>query len=144
MKLTVSPGGPSPGSYLADFDGVEPTMHEQFGPGLRWRFRVVDGPQSGSIASRVTGQRPTPGSGCGMTLAALLGRPLVANEEIDVESLIGRRYMITVAPTSKGYGRVQAIMMMPVAPLSPPMASPPYPPTLLPDSPTTSPAPAGG
>ena len=45
-------GGPPAGNYRAVFEGVEQTTHEEYGDGLRWKWKVTDGPQSGVIATR--------------------------------------------------------------------------------------------
>ena len=40
-------GGPPAGNYRAKFLGVEQHDHEQYGPGLRWKWEVAEGPQAG-------------------------------------------------------------------------------------------------
>jgi hypothetical protein len=113
VKLHVTAGGPPPGNYAATFDGVESTEHEEYGPGLRWRFRISQGPHAGEIATRVTGTNPTSKNGCGKVLAALLGRELQMDEDVDVQSCVGRSYLIVVAAAKFGGTRVEAIVAAP-------------------------------
>jgi hypothetical protein len=76
MKLKVSPGGVPPGNYAAKFAGVESVTNDKYGDGLRWKFAISQGPQSGQVASRVTGLTPSPKNGCGKMLSGLVGRAL--------------------------------------------------------------------
>ena len=61
-------GGPPAGNYRATFEGVEACDHEEYGPGLRWRWKVVDGPQAGVIASRTTPSRANSMPGAASTM----------------------------------------------------------------------------
>ncbi len=72
MLLKVSAGGVAAGSYLAKFNGIEPTVND-YGDGLRWQFEVLAGDQKGMIASRTTANKPTLKNSAGKILAGLVG-----------------------------------------------------------------------
>jgi hypothetical protein len=111
--LTVSSGGVPVGNYTGTFAGVEaqPENKEKgYGPGMRWKFAIDNGPYAGQVASRVTGPKPTPKNGCGKMLSGLLGRALKDGEQLDPDQLIGRRYMIVVAASQGGGTRVEAVV----------------------------------
>jgi hypothetical protein len=109
MKLTVKPGAVPPGSYRAHLAAVESTQHDQYGPGLRFVFVVADGLFAGLEAGRTTGCVPTPRNALGRLLAGLLGRNLTIDEDVELEELIGRDYLIVVAETETGGSRVEAV-----------------------------------
>src|SRR5262245_15571090 len=116
MKLKVSAGsGPPAGSYVARFEGVEQTQHETYGEGLRWKFKVLQGPQAGQLASRTTGLKPSAKNGCGKVLAGLVGRALDLDEEIDIVQYVGRTYLIVVQAGEKGGTRVEAVIAAPTS-----------------------------
>jgi hypothetical protein len=115
MLLKVSAGGPPAGTYDATFDGVEATQHEEFGAGLRWTWTIVQGPQHGQVASRVTNATPTNKNACGRVLAGLVGRKIEPREEIDVQSFVGQRYLIVVQDAERGGTRVETVIASPPA-----------------------------
>lgn len=111
--LKVSSGGLPVGNYVGVFLGVEaqPANAEKgYGPGLRWKWTVDAGPYAGQVASRVTGPTPTPKNSCGKILSGLLGRALKEGEDVDPEALVGKRYLLIVAPGQGGGTRVEAVM----------------------------------
>jgi hypothetical protein len=110
MLLKVSPGGPPAGNYTTTFAGVESITNEKFGAGLRWKFRITQGPQTGQVAFRTTGVVPTGRNGCGKVLAGLLGRETKVDEEVDVQHFVGRAYLIVVAAAESGGTRVETIV----------------------------------
>jgi hypothetical protein len=111
--LTVSAGGVPPGSYLAVFTGGEPTSNE-YGDGLRWQFEVLTGPFKGGKTSRTTTRIPTTKNSCGKMLSGLAGKPLAPGEDHDIESFIGKKYLIVVTTTDSGGTRVDSVSPPPV------------------------------
>ena len=97
-------GGPPAGNYKAEFVGVEQTTHEEYGDGLRWRWKVVDGPQAGVIASRTTSPKPTTGNAAGTLIAAMTGQTLAGGQKASVRDCIGKHFLIQVAATKSGSG----------------------------------------
>jgi hypothetical protein len=112
MKLTVSAGGVPPGSYVADFQGVE-AKESQFGPGLLWTFNVVGGQHPGAKATGMTTNKPTPQNKCGKFLAGVTGKALAVNDTVDLAPFVGKRYMIVVEGTDKGGSKVTTVMSPP-------------------------------
>ena len=115
MKLTIVNSGPPPGNYTAKFVAVEESHHDEYGDGLRWEFSVTNGEHAGKTASRVTATTPTARNNCGTVLAGLLGRSVKPDEEIDIDLLVGRTYLIVVAETKGGGTRVESIIPQPEA-----------------------------
>jgi hypothetical protein len=113
MKLTVTSGGVPPGSYTARLTAVERVQNEQYGPGLKLVFTVTAGKYSGQRSARTTGSEPTPRNSLGRMLSGMLGRPLTPNEEVDIDDLIGREYLIVVAATDTGATRVETAVLPP-------------------------------
>lgn len=114
-KLTVKEGGVPPGEYVARFTGIEDTNHIEYGAGLWFKFEICTGTYEGSKVSRITNATPTLGNSAGKMLSGLLGRALTKDEELEIDSLIGKDYMVTVEATSKGGTRVRDVRaMMPV------------------------------
>jgi hypothetical protein len=112
MKLKVSPGGVPPGAYLAKFLGISPVEADAlrgYGEGVRWEFEVTTGPQAGRKTSRITTATPTQKNACGRLLAGMLGRGLADDEDVDLTPLVGRVFMIVVAKTKGGGGRVETV-----------------------------------
>lgn len=104
-------GGPPPGNYRATFDGVETTVHEEYGDGLRWRWKVIDGPQAGVIATRTTSPKPTTGNAAGKLIAAMTGATLAGGQKASVRDCVGKTFVIQVAATKSGTGtRVETAM----------------------------------
>ena len=116
--LTVSSGGVPIGNYTGTFAGIEaqPENKEKgYGPGIRWKFAIDNGPCAGQTASRVTGQTLTPKNTCGKMLSGLLGRGLKEGEQIDPDQFIGKRFMIVVEAGQGGGTRVAAVVPMTAA-----------------------------
>jgi hypothetical protein len=110
MKLRVSDTTVPRGNYTAQFVGVEPTRHKEYGDGLCWRFRIDQGVQAGKTALRYTGPTLSPGSACGRIASGLVGRPLTPDEDIDFAPLVGRTYLILVEQAQRdGMTRVEAV-----------------------------------
>jgi hypothetical protein len=115
MKLTVSSFTVPPGTYPAKLTGLETTNHEQFGPGLRFSFVVATGEFEGKRVVRTTGCSLSPGNALGTLVSGLLGRALELDEEIELDSLLGRDCLIRVAETKGGATRVEQVDLPPIA-----------------------------
>jgi hypothetical protein len=114
--MTVTSGGVPVGNYTGRFGGVEDVLanpEKKFGPGIRWKFTIDDGPYCGQSVSRVTAPAPTFKNSCGKMLAGLVGRALSQDEQVDSDTFLGRRYMLVVAAGQEGGTRVEAVMLMP-------------------------------
>ncbi len=111
--LKVTTGGVPAGSYLARFTGYEETTTE-YGDGLRWQFEPISGPYKGSKTSRITSQNPTMKNACGKILSGLIGKPLTPDQDIDLDSLIGKSYLIVVTNTETGGTRVDTVSPPPI------------------------------
>ena len=110
MKLRVSDATVPPGNYTAQFVGVEPTRHKEYGDRLCWKFKVDQGVQAGKTALRFTGPTLSPNSACGRIASGLVGRPLKPDEDIDFATYVGRTYLIVVEQAQKdGLTRLAAV-----------------------------------
>ena len=99
-RITAPPSG----TYLAVLRAVEPALHDLFGAGLRFVFRVEDGPWAGAVVEQTTGRRPTARNACGLLLAGLLGRPLEPGEVVELEALIGHRFEVDIERRAGPWG----------------------------------------
>jgi hypothetical protein len=114
--LTVSAGGVPIGNYTGRFAGTEevpPNPEKNYGPGLRWKWIIDAGPYDGQPVSRVTTTAPTFKNACGKMLSGLLARALKDCEQIDLDALRGKRYMLVVAAGQEGNTRVEAAIPLP-------------------------------
>ena len=109
MRLTIGTGGVPPGTYSGKFAGIKEYHHPEYGPGLMWRFEITSGAHVGRDASRVTSPTPTPNNVCGKMINQALGRPITPGEEVDLDDLVGREYLIEVRETPNGATRVEEI-----------------------------------
>lgn len=113
LLLKVSAGGPPPGTYSAKFMGFESTTHEQYGAGLKWTWEIVGGALAGQKASRTTGVSPTPRNGAGKLVAGLVGRAIAPGEDVNLDSCVGKNYLIVVAEAKGGGTRVETVLIAP-------------------------------
>lgn len=97
-------GGPPPGAYKAQYLGVKRTDHPEYGPGLRFELRVLDGPQAGAIAAVTTGAKPTPGNKAGKIIAALTGTTLTGGQKASLSAAVGKTFLVVCEPTPNGKG----------------------------------------
>lgn len=114
MQLIIqSTNQPIPqGTYYADFEGVEPYSND-YGPALRWHWKIAQGQYAGSTIQRVTSPKPTSANACGKLLAGLLGKALANGEAVDTASLVGKRYLCVVVPTQNGGSKVETVSALP-------------------------------
>jgi hypothetical protein len=104
-------GGPPVGTYTAVLESVEATEHPEYGPGLRFGWRIIEGQCAGMLASRTTNRSPSPANISGRLMAGLLGRQIKSGERVAIGGCIGRRYMIVVGLGANGTStRVESCM----------------------------------
>lgn len=106
--LKISAGSVPPGFYSTKFAGVEAVNNGQFGPGLKFKFVIARGPLVGQTVSRTTGCTPSQKNNLGKLLSGMLGRTLNVDEEVDVDDLLGREFMVVVGVSENGGSRVES------------------------------------
>jgi hypothetical protein len=99
------------GQHVAKFLGVSdlpeanpPRMGNDgkpMGPAMAWEFEIVQGPDAGKVAGRITGKSPTAKNMAGRFLAAVTGQYLKPGVSIDLTPFVGRLYTITVEPNGQ-------------------------------------------
>ena len=94
MKMTIQKSGIEPGEYNATFKGVE-AIETQYGEGVRFIFEV-----NGSTISRITKAQATMANATGRIIAGMSGKSLTPGEEVDLDSLVGKQFLITVENTT--------------------------------------------
>ena len=97
-------GGPPAGAYKAEYLGVKRTEHPEYGAGLRFEFRVLDGPQAGAVAAVTTGAKPTPANKAGKVIAQLTGTTLAGGQKANLSGAVGRTFLIVCEATPSGKG----------------------------------------
>jgi hypothetical protein len=97
-------GGPPAGHYRCEFLGVKQATHEEYGAGLRFEFRVLDGPHAGAVASRTTSARPTPGNAGGRLISQITGANLAGGQKVSLRDCVGRTFLVIAEPTKSGTG----------------------------------------
>ena len=103
MKLGISPQVPS-GTHQATFEGVEATSHDEYGPGIRWRFRIDEGEYADKVVSRTTTDVATLNNLCGRFLAMVAGCSIQEACEQDTDAFVGVIGTIAVEPLTSGEG----------------------------------------
>ena len=101
-RLVVKNSGVPIGSYVCEFVGTEPVEHDEYGDGLKWIFKIVEGTLAGKECFRTTKPEPTPKNSCGKFLAALDGKTPADGLDIDTDDFIGRRYAVMVGASQGG------------------------------------------
>jgi hypothetical protein len=114
MLLKVTSGSVPVGNYAAKLTAVDKINHAEYGPGLKFSFEVLKGPQAGQKVSRTTGLSPTPRNAAGKLLSSMLGRTLTLDEQVNVADLIGREFFVIVGAGQGESTRVETAV--PVAP----------------------------
>ncbi len=94
MKMTIQKSGLEPGEYNATFKGVE-DVETQYGEGARFIFEV-----NGSTISRITKSQATMANATGRIIAGMFGKSLQPGEEVDLDTLVGKQFLITVEATA--------------------------------------------
>lgn len=137
MKLTFTKSkfDVPEGQYVTRFAGLEmldpkPGEAPRLGrdgkpmaPGMAWRFEILEGPETGKQADRVTGRIPGPKNVCGRFLAAVTGQLLKDGMEVDLDQYVGKRYRVNVVPKEQSEGTCvsdQGIVPLDAAPVAAP------------------------
>jgi hypothetical protein len=95
------------------------------GPSYVWEFEILEGLHARKTTSRWTPTKLTTGNNFGKLVREMLGRPLVAGEDVDPDNFINKKFTITVGPSADG-AKTKVIMVAPLATTT--MAPPPPPP----------------
>jgi hypothetical protein len=104
-EVDIGSGGIDPGSYKAKFLGATKAT-TSYGDALKFRWEVIDGPATGSSASRMVSGKPTSGNNAGKLIAALTGAAK-AGTRARLSDCIGRIYVVDVRATANGGSRVE-------------------------------------
>jgi hypothetical protein len=103
------------GSYLCEFEGLEPIASELYGPGLRWDFSVVNGKYKDRTCCRITGSVPSPKNACGRFFAALAGETPRDGLEVNSDDFVGHRYTVMIESTAAGDGSTRIATFAPIS-----------------------------
>jgi len=106
------PTGLPCGFYSAEFIGTEMAEHEEYGPGIRWKFRVIDnGEFQGFDVSKTTAAYATAGNGTGRLLAAISGVGKIDPSlgKVDMRTYIGQVYRLNVLESPNGGTRIDSV-----------------------------------
>ena len=112
MKFTVTAGEGLPiGSYAAKFTSAEPFENE-YGPGVKLIFEVLQGDHQGQTSSRICSVKLSPKSNLFKFLQAFKGGKLEPGEQVDLLSFVGQQGMMIVEATEGGSTRVGSFIRM--------------------------------
>lgn len=112
MKFTVSTGEGLPvGSYAARFTAAEPFENE-YGPGVKLVFEVLQGEHQGQTASRICSVKLSPKSNLYKFLQAFKGGKLEPGEQIDLNTFIGCTGVMIIEATDGGASRVGSFIKL--------------------------------
>jgi hypothetical protein len=109
------------GAWLAVFEGVESGGgNPDYGSSITFRFRLITGPDTGKLATRIVSTKwpPNPGNAYGRMLAGLNGGACAVGEVITFSAYLGRRYNVVIQPAGKG-SRVDGVFPFVEAPPAP-------------------------
>jgi len=110
MKFTmIDTAGVAAGGYAAEFTGAE-SFENEFGPGVRLKWKVLDGEHADAEASRIVSQKLSPKSNLYRFVKSLKGTDIAAGEEVDLQSYVGIKGMIVVGETDSGATRVESFL----------------------------------
>lgn len=103
-------GSVPPGIYKATFVGVEPTLHADYGDGLRFDWKISSGEHAGKIVSRTCKPQPTATNVTGKLIAGLRGEQLRSGEKLSLANCVGREYTLVVGTGANGTSsRVESV-----------------------------------
>src|ERR1700752_1693404 len=116
-RLTASAGGIEieDGEYTAEFLSVEETPPTPNSPSnqpfLKWTFHVYDS-DDGQPMTQATSMKFGPKANARIWTEALMGRPLVDGEDVEINDLAPKqcRVLIEHPPESNGYARISRVM----------------------------------
>ncbi|MCR9197315.1 MAG: hypothetical protein NXI04_01605 [Planctomycetaceae bacterium] len=110
MKFTMEANSGVPaGGYPAEFIGAE-AFENDYGPGVRLKWRVLEGDHTGTETSRIVSQKLSPKSNLCKFVKSLKGADIEAGEQIDLMAYAGTRGLIVVEETESGSTRVGSFM----------------------------------
>ncbi|MEO2035807.1 MAG: hypothetical protein ABGZ35_27335 [Planctomycetaceae bacterium] len=98
------------GGYSAEYMGAEEFLSDDYGPGVRLKWKVLDGEHAGAEASRIVSQKLSPKSNLYRFVKSLKGSDIGAGEEVDLQSYVGIKGLIVVEETDSGATRVGSFM----------------------------------
>ena len=111
MKFTMSDTTGIPvGGYSAEYVGAEEFLSDDYGPGVRLKFKVLDGEHAAAEASRICSQKLSPKSNLHKFVKSLKGSDIAAGEQVDLQSYAGTRGMIVLEETDSGATRVGSFL----------------------------------
>ncbi len=113
MKFTVADNTVPAGGFTANFVGVEEVEHEQYGPGMKFEFRIVGGEHHGKSVWRTTAVNATKKNNLGKMLVGLAGHSLDNGAEINVDDYVDQTYAVSVGETESGGTRVESCIQQP-------------------------------
>lgn len=112
MKFTFTEAEGLPlGSYAAKFSAAEP-FENDFGPGVRLVFEVLQGEHQGRKSSRICSQKLSSKSNLFKFVQSLKGSKLEPGEQVDLADYIGASGMMIVEQTDSGASRVGSFIKM--------------------------------
>ena len=76
-------------------------------------WKITSGEHKDSVATRITGPKPTNKNACGKIINALIGKPLGNGEDVEIGDYVGKAYMIIVAAAESGGSRVETVANAP-------------------------------
>jgi hypothetical protein len=109
MLFTIKSTDCPAGVFKARFDGVEEMTHPEYGPGLRFDFEVMEGPNKGKRTCRITSAEPTPRNAAGRMLADLAGVHASDGVSVNVDDYLNREYTVVVRETETGRTRIESV-----------------------------------
>jgi hypothetical protein len=110
-----------PGTYVATLLNIEPYKHDQYGPGLTWKFAlspdlanpddfIVNETNEEEISElwSITSTRMSPTAKARKYVEALLARKLNIGEDIELEDLKDKRMTVQVTTSEGNDGKMYA------------------------------------
>ena len=115
LQFEIGQGGCSlpEGVFKARFVDVEPTIHDEYGDGLKFVFEVTDGDRIGELGTRITSAKPTPKNAAGRIIAGIVGESLKAGKTVSLEPFVGKEYLIQIELTKNDSTRIATVMAVP-------------------------------
>ena len=93
-----------PGSHEASFAGATPTTHDEYGPGVQWKFQIEKGENAGAIVSRTTKDIASQKNTCGKFWEMVSGLSFEVAIQHDTDIWIGDVGTIVLEPAPSGSG----------------------------------------
>jgi len=105
MKVKYSENKPVPeGFYLARLDGLEETMHQQFGKSIKWTFTIIEAPAHpeavNTTVTAMSSMKVSPKSKLFSWLQAF-GIILGDNDNFEMDDLLGKMVKVRIKNNTK-------------------------------------------